>query len=173
MRSLVIALSLVTFACGGKEEAKAPPPAAPAVDLSLPADPGQALSVLEAKKKGPGEEVLVVGRVKGIVKGFLTFNLTDLSFKYCGEVPGSMADKTPWDYCCDPSEDVAAATLTVEARGPDGRPLRGSMPSLRLLDMVVVKGKVEKDEHGNVTIVATGWFRRERPDLPADLHWPQ
>ncbi|HEX5135427.1 MAG TPA: hypothetical protein VFY93_00515 [Planctomycetota bacterium] len=173
MRNLVIALSLVTFACGGKEEAKAPASAAPVVDLALPADPGEALSVLEAKKKGSGEEVLVVGRVKDIVKGFSTFNLTDLSFKYCGEVPGSMTDKTPWDYCCDPADEVAAATLTVEARGPDGRPLRGAMPSLRLLDLVVVKGRVEKDEHGNVTIIASGWFGRERPDLPGGLHWPE
>ena len=22
-------------------------------------------------------------------------------------------------------------------------------------------------------VVATGWFPRERPDLPSDLHWPE
>jgi hypothetical protein len=47
------------------------------------------------------------------------------------------------------------------------------MPSLRLLDLLVVKGTVEKDEHGNVTVVAVGWHRRERPDLPEGLHWPE
>jgi hypothetical protein len=172
MRFPVLALVLVTFACGGKEEAKTPAAAVQAVDRLLPADPGAALSVKEAKEKGPGEEVVVVGRVRSIVKGYATFNLIDASLKYCGEVPGSMTDLTPWDYCCDPPDAVAAATLTVEVRGDDGRALKGAMPSLRLLDMVVVKGTVEKDEHGNTTIVATGWFRRERPELPSGLKWP-
>jgi len=69
---------------------------------------------------------------------------------------------------------VAVATISVEARGPDGRPLKAdTVPGFRLLDLVVAKGKVEKDEHGNVTVVATGWFTRERPKLPEGLHWPE
>jgi hypothetical protein len=69
---------------------------------------------------------------------------------------------------------VAVATLNVEARGPDGKPLKAdSVPGLRLLDLVVAKGKVEKDDHGNVTVVATGWFSRERPELPDGLDWPK
>ena len=69
---------------------------------------------------------------------------------------------------------MAVATLNVEARGHDGRPLSAaSLPGLRLLDLVVAKGKVEKDEHGNVTVVTTGWFTRERPTLPDGLDWPK
>jgi len=172
MKPLVTCLVLVTLACG-KKAPKEPTAPVATVDLSLKADPGPALSVKEAKEKGPGEEVVVLGRVKDIVKGFATLNLIDPSLDYCGQKPGSMTDKTPWDYCCEASDVVAAATLTVEARGPDGRVLKGAMPSLRLLDLIAVKGKVEKDEHGNVTIVATGWFRRERPNLPEGLHWPE
>ena len=170
MRILVTCVVLATLACGGKEPER--PPMAVPVDLGLSKDPGAALSVKEAKEKGPGEEVVVVGRIGNIVKGFATLNLVDASLAHCG--PGRMPEcKTPWDYCCDTPEDRAAATLTVEARGPDGKILTGMMPSLRLLDLIAVKGKVEEDEHGNVTVVATGWFRRERPNLPEGLSWPE
>ena len=69
---------------------------------------------------------------------------------------------------------MAVATLNVEARGSDGKLLKaGSLPGLRLLDLVVARGKVEKDAHGNVTVVTTGWFTRERPKLPDGLEWPE
>ena len=28
------------------------------------------------------------------------------------------------------------------------------------------------DEHGNVTLLAKGWFRRQQPDLPDYVQWP-
>ncbi len=69
---------------------------------------------------------------------------------------------------------MAVATLVVEARGADGKPLKaGALSGLRLLDLVAVKGKVEKDEHGNVTVVTSGWFTRERPKLREGLRWPE
>jgi hypothetical protein len=169
MKALVTCLVLVTLACGKKEVEKPP---AVAVDLALAADPGTAPSVKQAKEEGRGEEAVVVGRISNIVKGLATFNLVDESLPRCG--PGNMPDcKTPWDYCCELADVRAAATLTVEARGPDGRTLAGAMPTLRLLDLVAVKGRIEKDKHGNVTVVANGWFRRERPDLPEGLIWPE
>lgn len=171
MRPFILVLASVALACGTKEEPK-PPPAA-TVDLALAADPGTALAAREAKEKGHGEEVVVVGRVREIVKGFAAFQLIDASLDYCGEKPGTMTDETPWDYCCETPETRAAATLAVEVRGADGKVLRAAMPSLRLLDLVAVRGRVEKDAHGNVRVVATGWFRRERPDLPAGLRWPE
>jgi hypothetical protein len=175
MRALGICIVLMTFACRGKEEAKhSPEPDATVARLALMSDPGAALSVKEAKEKGPGEEVVVVGRVKEIVRGYAAFHLIDASLDYCGQKPGTMTDDTPWDYCCETPEVRAAATLIVEVRGPDGRPVAAqSLPLLRLLDLVAVKGKVERDEHGNVAVVASGWFRRERPDLPEGLRWPE
>ncbi len=170
MRPVAFCISLAAFACG-KEAEK--PPALAAVDLALASDPGAALSVKAAKEKGHGEEVVVEGRVQEIVKGLAVFRLIDASLDYCGQRPGTMTDDTPWDYCCETPETRTAATLTVESRGPDGRVRAGAMPSLRLLDLVAVKGRAEKDEHGNVTVVTTGWFRRERPDLPDGLHWPE
>jgi len=106
MRSFAICLALLPLACG-KEKTNAATPA-PAVDLRLAADPGEALSVREAKEKGPGEEVVVVGRISNIVKGLATFNLVDGALPHCG--PGNMPEcKTPWDYCCETPEVRAAA----------------------------------------------------------------
>jgi len=175
MRLLLLGLAFLPLACGKKEAPKPPKniPSAPAIDLKLAADPGKALSVREAKEKGPGEEVVVEGRISNIVKGFFTFNLVDADLYYCGKGQATDECKTPWDYCCVDAGERAAATLSVDARGADGKVLAGALPGLRVLDLVAVKGKLEKDEHGNVTIVATGWFTRERPQLPDDLHWPE
>ena len=56
--------------------------------------------------------------------------------------------------------------MLVEARGDGDRPIAApGIPYLKLLDLVAVKGRLTKDEHGNVTLLAGGWFRRERPTL--------
>jgi hypothetical protein len=163
MRFPVLCVALLVVACGKKEEA---PPAV--VTLKF-ADPGPGVSVKKAKEMGSGEEVVVEGRVSNIVKGVAAYNLVDDELYYCGRGGAEDECKTPWDYCCVDAGERAAATLSVEHRGPDGKRL----PTIRLLDLVAVKGKIEKDEHGNVTIVETARFVRERPKLPDDLHWPE
>lgn len=173
MRIALLVLALLPLACGSEEPAAPAAPPAPEIDLAMASDPGGGLSVKEAKEKGPGEEVLVVGRVSNVVGGFAALNLVDDELEYCGRTDPADKCKTPWDYCCIANDERAEATLTVEHRGPDGRALPGRIPSIRLLDLLVVKGRVEKDEHGNVTIVPTAWFRRERPDLPDGLRWPE
>ena len=74
--------------------------------------------------------------------------------------------------CCISGPVKAAGTMTVEARA-DGAVVKATPKDLRLLDTVVVMGRIEKDEHGNVTVLADGWFRRERPALPDGLNWPE
>lgn len=99
MRSLFTLLAFLPLACGREE----PPPAAPPRDalerFTLPADPGSAISVNEAKRKGPGDEVTVVGRLNRIVSGYAAFNLVDTSVPYCGELEGKKCCDKPWDYC--------------------------------------------------------------------------
>lgn len=172
-----LAIPILLCACG-KEEAPPPQPPPEAADpalerLALAADPGAALSVLEAKEAEDGD-VVVEGRIGHVVKGFASFQLVDASLDYCGGGEDAMDDcPTPWDYCCIASDEKNAATLLVEVRGEDGRPLRAAaLPQLRLLDLVAVKGKLTHDEHGNATILATGWFRKDRPQLRDGLRWP-
>ena len=62
----------------------------------------------------------------------------------------------------------------LEFRDGKGEPIENDGKELRLLDLVVVKGTLEKTESGGLLIVAKdGWFRAERPKLPDGLKWPQ
>lgn len=67
--------------------------------------------------------------------------------------------------CFEPS----GASPGWDVADAKGKPLAGSLGDLRLLDAVTVVGKLTKDEHGNHVLLATGWHRDARPELPADL----
>lgn len=175
IRSIALTALVFLAACGREEPASPTESKAAGADLSkfaLAADPGQAISVFDAKK-GDADTVVVVGRIQDVTKGYAAFKLIDTSLDYCGM--GSSTDDcpTPWDYCCTPKDEIAAATLLVEAQD-NGKIIKSKgLAGLRLLDLVVVKGKRVKDEHGNVRVLAEGWYRRERPELREGLRWPQ
>jgi hypothetical protein len=142
--------------------------------LLLAHDLEEAVPVLDALKREPGTEVAVVGRLRDYEEGLAALMLTDDSIAYCGgpgcsQGPGGC--KKPWDYCCRPSEAVAGS-LPVEMRDARGKVVETDALGLRLLDLVAVKGVLEKTEGGGLVLVTReGWFRRSRPDLPDDLHW--
>jgi hypothetical protein len=175
MNRNLFCIAILLCACGKEEASPAPPspPASGLAHLALPADPGEALTVLAAKAAKDGD-VVVEGRIGHVVKGFVSFQLVDTSLDYCGAGKDPMDDcDTPWDYCCTPQDQKNDATLLVEAHDANGRPLKAdALPGLRLLDRIAVKGKLVHDSHGNATILATGWFRRDRPPLRDGLRWP-
>jgi hypothetical protein len=168
--SFLVALT----ACGGGAPAPAPVPATPEVAARmLQSAPTGAIPVLAAKQAGPAAAVTVTGRIAAIAKGTAAFTLMDPSLPYCGEKHAEGC-KTPWDYCCESKATRVASQLAVEAHGADGKPLATpSLGDLRLLDRVAVTGKLVHDEHGNATLVATGWFREQRPTLADGLRWPE
>ena len=175
--TLIAVLAGLPLACGDKKDPlldPAPIQTSALASFELKADPGKALAVVDAVAAAPKDEVVAVGRIGNIVLGYASFNLVDETLAYCG-AGGSMENcATPWDYCCIAAEEKAAHTLVVEVHGKDGEVLEAdSLPGLRLLDLVVVTGKIQKDEHGNPTILATGWYRRERPKLRDGLRWPE
>ena len=142
--------------------------------ITLAKDPGKALAISAAREVEAGQDVVVVGRIDKIVTAYASFTLPDMALDYCGQTRSEDGCHTPWDYCCIPSEEKAAATLMVMVDAADGVGAieAEELPGLRLLDAVVVKGKLQKDEFGNVIVHATGWFKRERPELREGLHWP-
>lgn len=137
-------------------------------------DPGDAIGVVAAKEAGPAEDVVVHGRVQAITKGFAMLTLIDEELAYCGQVNKEDKCSTPWDYCCDSSEERKRNSVLVELRGADGKPLAvPAIPGVRLLDLLEVTGDLQKDEHGNLVLVADGVYRAERPELPDYVKWPQ
>ena len=182
MKNWILTGLLALIACGGESEnstgtaapEKTPEPNAGLAAVIVTTDLGETIGVAEAMKAAPIEEVVVLGRINNIVKGYASFNLTDVSLAYCGQVVKEDDCKTPWDYCCIDSDTQTANRLNVGIYDKDGNIIEAAtLPGLRLLDVVAVKGKLSKDEHGNVSIEATSVQKRERPDLPDGLRWPQ
>lgn len=149
---------LPLLACTEAKPVPAPGGSALEAYLAPTAAPG-AVTVLEARGAAqPGQELVVRGRVKDFVAGRAVFTLIDPSLRACSDEGDPMQDtcETPWDYCCIPSNEVAAACATVEFRDAAGvlkEPVQG-FHGLDHLDTVLVKGVVEKDDSGNLTLVA-------------------
>ena len=172
---VLVCLSFVVVAGCGGDAPKSVTPAAVSPELAklaLATKPAGAVSVVDARKGGAADSCAVSGRIANVVAGFAVFTLMDSSLPYCGEKNKEDGCKTPWDYCCESSDTRTANSLLVEVRDAKGKPVAGSLGDLRLLDAVTVVGKLTKDEHGNHVLLATGWHRDARPQLPADLRWP-
>ena len=99
---------------------------------------------------------VVGGSTKPFVEGLAAFTLVDPALESCVGEGG--ACKTPWDYCCVDPQTIAENSVTVEFR--EGDTIReGSLRGTHGLDhlaAVVVQGVAERDQQGNVTIVASG-----------------
>ena len=156
----------------GSGAAAAPGAAAPTSPYALAAEPkAKALSVLEAKAAGPKKEVVVVGRVREITKGFAAFTLTDVSLTYCGQIEAEGCEN-PWDYCCHDTAEIAKHTIAVSATKAGEVVAIPTIPELRNLDLVAVVGELTKGADGQPALTATGWYRKERPALPATVRFP-
>lgn len=129
-------------------------------DVFVDAMPGEVLDVQTLKADGPRKgEVVVRGRIGGrarpFVEGAAVFVLVDSNLKSCNELHGDKC-KTPWDYCCETPESIAANTATVQIVGDDGKPIRASAMGahgLAPLKEVVVRGEIaEGGDAGNLVI---------------------
>lgn len=132
----------------------------------LPAEPAGAQPIVEAKEQAKNDdEVVVVGRIGGDVnpwiEGRAAFSLVDLSLKACSDIHGDGCP-TPWDYCCETDKLGQARTL-VKVVDADGKPLATDARTLlgvKELQTLVVKGKAQRDETGNLTVLASGIYVR-------------
>jgi len=157
------AVVCVAAGCGGETPAASGGGGGESTSWLLDAEPENVRPVLEAKADAAeGDTVTVLGRIGGRVEPITpdspVFTIVDLELKYCGEVT-PQACPTPWDYCCDPAERVAAHSATVMLVGADGRPLDVNpiAAGLSPLDEVVVTGTVDPRPNAQVlTIRATG-----------------
>ena len=160
--SLLVLALLCATACGPGESSAALPASDVPERFFLASAPQAARPVGEIVASArPGEEVVVTGRVGGAAKvfvdGYAAFTIVAPRVQPCGV--GKMDEcPTPWDYCCDSPEVMAANALSVELVA-DGQPLRANARGFHGLDhlkTVVVVGQVARDEAGNVRVLASG-----------------
>lgn len=136
-------------------------PSAEGVKYVLNAEPEAAQAVAAARKNAnDAEEVVVVGRIGGSTdpwnEGLAAFTIVDSSLKACNEIPGD-ACRTPWDYCCETNlKDSTALVKVVDDSGNTVKSDARALLAVKELDTVVVRGKAQRDEAGNLTILANG-----------------
>lgn len=127
----------------------------------LAAEPAGAKGVVDTRKDAKdGDAIVMVGRIAGsrkpFVEGRASFSVTDLKIEPCAEEEGC---PTPWDCCCTSKEELLPAMAQVKFEGTDGKTLgvgARELLGVRELAVVVVTGKANRDDKGNLTVVANG-----------------
>jgi hypothetical protein len=162
---MMAAVACFALASGCEKEtasnAKQPssPEALPA-SLIVTAEPQGAKEVTEVRKSAAdGDEVVVRGVIGGSTEPFVAeravLQLMDRGVKSCAEMEGDKCP-TPWDYCCEPKEQIAANSITVQVLDAKGQPLRAELKGvggMKPLSEVSVKGKVKKSPDGKAVMV--------------------
>lgn len=126
--------------------------------------PENAKDVSDVRKAGTlkvGDEVVLRGRIGGskepFVAGRAVFTLVGRGIKACNESPDDKCS-TPWDYCCEPKDQILANSVTVQVTDAKGQILRTDMKgrqSLKELSDVVVSGKVASSDGKAIVITAS------------------
>lgn len=92
--------------------------------------------------------------------GLAAFTIVDPAVPYCAADEGC---PTPWDYCCQ-QDKVPANSATVKLVDADGKLVaEGARDLLGVEELaeVVVRGKAERDDAGNLTVLAQRVFVRK------------
>lgn len=132
--------------------------------LLLREEPAGAKGVKEVRAGAKnGDEVVIVGRVGGLEKPFTPgrarFLVVGMNLK-----PAMECD-CPWDFCESPKEELKASRASVQFVDADGKTLEVDAKQafgIKELSTVVVKGHASRDDAGNLTIVGTGLFVKEK-----------
>jgi hypothetical protein len=165
------ALSLA--ACDDKPQAQGTPrtmpnPAPGAVlpaTLFLAEQPADAKPPEEAKKSAKaGDPITLRGRIGGSVDPFVpgraVFTLVGPGLKACSENADDGC-KTPWDYCCDTKDEIAAHSATIQVVDASGAPLKLNVKGqngLKELSDVIIVGKVAQAQGAVLVVNASGMY---------------
>jgi hypothetical protein len=149
------------------EEASTPSTSAVAVDGSkylLNSEPKGAGDVIQVRESASdGDDVVIVGRIGGSenpwIEGRAAFSIVDGSLKACSDIPGDQCP-IPWDYCCE-TPKLPTSTALVKVVDENGDLVKADARELlavKELSTVIVKGKAQRDDAGNLTVLASGVF---------------
>lgn len=143
---------------------KADPRAVEAGKKYLLADePAAASGVIGVRRDSKdGDEVIVAGQIGGstapFTEGRASFLLVDDTLKASDDCD------CPWDFCGVPKKELVAGRISVKfvENGKTVPQDAREMFGVKELSKVVVKGKVQRDDNGNVVVVAGGVFVRSK-----------
>jgi len=124
--------------------------------------PADAVKLIDAKASAKaGDRVVFEARVGGRRKPFVenraVFFVIDPVLPSCDALPGDGC-KTPWDYCCEPRDNLTKHMATVQFVGDDGKPLKVNIEpksGIEPLKTIFVTGVVaEADDAGTFVVNA-------------------
>ena len=164
---LVAIGALVVIGCAKSESVAEKFDASP---FLLTAEPENGVGVKAARESAKDQdEITIVGRIGGNaepwVKERAAFYMVDTSLVACSdetEDGETCSCLTPWDYCCE--SDIPSAMVLVKFVDGSGALVKHDAKSnfgVKELDTVVVQGKAERDDAGNMTVLATKMFVRK------------
>ena len=168
---LVLAILAGVSGCGRPTSGATDPSSeAPAIDKSkyvLTEEPDGAVGVIIAREDANDQDdIVLVGRIGGRknpwIEGRTAFMVIDASMTVVADGQESGSGQLCMDDCC--ASLRAECTTLVKSVDDQGKPLEIDTRELldaKENDMVVVKGKVHRDdEQGTFTIVASGIYIR-------------
>lgn len=125
-------------------------------------EPAGAVPVGEARKDiKDNQAVTLVGIIGGstepFVDGLAAFTIVDPKVPYCAPDEGC---PTPWDYCCEQGQ-VKDNIATVKVVDDQGKPIASDARRLlgvKELTTVVVEGTAQRDDQGNLSVLANQVF---------------
>ena len=130
----------------------------------LTAQPDGAEDVIKVRETAKdGDDVVIVGRIGGSenpwIEGRAAFYIVDGSLKACSDIEGDNCPQ-PWDYCCETAK-LPTSTAFVKVVDENGDLVKADareLLKLKELQTVVVKGKAQRDDAGNLNVLASGVY---------------
>lgn len=169
--SLATCIALLVAVGCSPEDSTTTSSATPKIDGSkylLAAEPEGATDVIKLREEAQDQDdVVIVGRIGGSgnpwIDGRAAFWIVDVSLKACSDIPGDNCAK-PWDYCCETST-LPKATALVKVIDQNGEIVKAEAKDLlnvQELSTVVVQGKAQRDDAGNLTVLASGVYVKKK-----------
>ncbi|MCH2208278.1 MAG: hypothetical protein MK132_20735 [Lentisphaerales bacterium] len=161
--ALMTFLAAVLLAsCSKKEDAKTvvvkPKVEIPQEVFAKKLDKG--VAVLEARKGKAGDKITVQGKIMGSPKPFVdgraSFIIGDPAKLTSCDLKEGDPCEVPWDVCCEDSQDIADATLSIQIVDANGKVLKTGLKGingLKELSNVVIEGTVDSGSTESSMIV--------------------
>jgi hypothetical protein len=146
---------------------KSAPPSADVSSYLLNSEPEGGQDVVQVRETAKNDdEIVIVGRIGGAespwVDGRAAFSIVDPSLKSCSDIPGDNCP-TPWDYCCE-TDKLPTSTALVKVIDEKDQLINVDARELlkvKELQTVVIRGKAQRDEAGNLTVLAKKVYVRD------------